>query len=195
MPNSRANVVEFHLLAEDRLCQLGEASHCLQIGRARRAEREHPRVLDEKDVVLADVVREAVLGQRAVGDAAHEGVRVLGLPEARRPRSQLVGKAAVRHPGGPYVAVSEHTIPSAPAAFQPVASGPLRRSIRARPEWPRAGRGAAANAIGVNLASASSTVSAITPVAEMPIEDFGLDQLPPRVAVGWFAGAPVLDRL
>jgi len=43
-------------------------------------------------------VGEAVLGQRAVGDAAHEGVHVLGLPEAGARNSSAKPLHAI--PGG-----------------------------------------------------------------------------------------------
>src|SRR4051794_34577705 len=73
--------MELHLLAEDRLGEVGEAAHRRQVRRARRAEREHARVVDEEDVVLAHVAREALHGERPVGDPEHERVLVLGGPD------------------------------------------------------------------------------------------------------------------
>ena len=81
--------MEVHLGDEDRLGELGEAPHGGQVGGARGAEREQPRVLDQEQVVLAYVAREALDGQRAVAHAAHERVLVLGLPDRVGGAAQL----------------------------------------------------------------------------------------------------------
>ena len=73
--------MQLHLLAEDRLGELGEAPHRREVGRPRRPEREQPRVVDQEQVVLAHVARERGHRQRAVGDPAHGRMVVLGLPQ------------------------------------------------------------------------------------------------------------------
>src|SRR3954465_8442064 len=92
--------MELHLLAEDRLGEGGEAAHRREVRRARRAEREHPRVVDEEDVVLAHVAREALHGERPVRDAQHERVFVLGRPD----RVGLAAQVRRERRGGLHVA-------------------------------------------------------------------------------------------
>jgi hypothetical protein len=95
---AREGSVQLHLLAEDHMGEVGEAADRREVGRARCAEREHARVLDEEQVVLAHVVRESIDRERAVADAAYERVRVLCLPDVRRAGAQLVREARARHP-------------------------------------------------------------------------------------------------
>jgi hypothetical protein len=78
---ARERAVQLHLLAEDRLGEAGEAAHRREIRRPRRTEREHSRVVDEEEVVLAHVAREALDGERPVGDTEHERVLVLRGPD------------------------------------------------------------------------------------------------------------------
>ena len=82
--------MQLHLVDRGRLRQLGEAAHGRRFGRPGGAQREHPRVLDQDEVVLAHPEAEALDVERPLGDPAHERMRVLGFPHVGRRRAQLV---------------------------------------------------------------------------------------------------------
>ena len=92
LQNPHISVVDIHFVVEDRRAFVGEHRHGRNVRRLRRTESEHPRVIDQIQVVLHDVVLEFFLVERAVSETFDERMSVVSVPDLLN-----CGKQPVRH--------------------------------------------------------------------------------------------------
>jgi hypothetical protein len=88
--------VKVHLVADRRLAEVGETTHGLEVGGARRSQREQALVLDQKAVVLADPEAKPLEVERPVADPAHERMVMLHPPDRVSGPAQLLADAHLR---------------------------------------------------------------------------------------------------